>query len=120
MNLHLKNSTLLRKNKSSSINCRFFIYLAILSSILYAPVIFIVLPTILNNINPITTFNAAVVNTTVTNKSDKEQVYNLVWKDVKNTFKTQSDLLYTIKGSGDGAFELGNSLLLGTTQDKLH
>ena len=39
----------------------------------------------------------------VTNKSDKEQVYNLVWKDVKNTFKTQSDLLYTIKGSGDGA-----------------
>lgn len=45
----------------------------------------------------------------VTNKSDKEQVYNLVWKDVKNTFKTQSDLLYTIKGSGDGAFELGTS-----------
>lgn len=46
---------------------------------------------------------------TVTNKSDEEQVYNLVWKDVKNTFKTQSDLLYTIKGNGDGAFELGIS-----------
>ena len=46
---------------------------------------------------------------TVSNKSGKTLKYDLVWNKATNTFKTQSDLLYSISSTGDGASELGTS-----------
>ena len=45
----------------------------------------------------------------VSNPSDKNITYDLVWTNVDNKFKTQSDLLYSISGEGKGATSIGTS-----------
>lgn len=45
----------------------------------------------------------------VSNDGGRDAVYDLVWVDVTNSFKTQSDLLYSISGLGDGSIEVGTS-----------
>lgn len=45
----------------------------------------------------------------VSNTTNKDVIYDLVWVDVDNEFKTQSDLLYSISSTGDGAVKVGTS-----------
>ena len=45
----------------------------------------------------------------VSNTSGKDITYDLVWNNVTNEFKTQSDLLYSISNTGHGAVTIGTS-----------
>lgn len=46
---------------------------------------------------------------TVENTTDDPITYSLEWNHVKNTFKDQNKLLYTIEGTGEYAADLGKS-----------
>lgn len=47
----------------------------------------------------------------IENITNHEITYDLVWKDLVNTYKKQSDLLYEIESTGDGTIKLETSQL---------
>ena len=97
----------------------------ILLSIIVLIIIFIIVILTISNIKPpsikVEYENGEVINIpnkngntltkriTITNETDQVLYYNLNWENVKNTFKTQSNLLYSIEKQASSYREVGTS-----------